>query len=553
MTTRGGAREKNGRFYAHARYGKKQRVEVRVPWAKTLDQALERAELVARAAEGLAQIGRIDLVRAVARDIAAASTSQRLGRVMKALEATLKGAIVAPSHDITFRQWATRYTSGELARLYPDDVKLRDYSDDVSRLKKYILKLVGDVPVVRFEMSNARSVMAALPPMSEANRRQVAQIMGRLMHLAVNPGALLKASPLPRGWLPKVTKRRHYSCLLPLEEKRFLACEDIPEEFRLFCGVLDREGMRLTQLLDSDWWQWGDVGTFTSTKTKTGDPHLVAIRPDTARAMRDWRERQKRAGRGDRKPFAGVLELVKDKTKIAEYYRAQLLVAGVDRKELHESTEHTGMLRAHDMRATFVTVSLAEGKSETWIRDRTSHKSTAMIDRYRRMARQYAELELGSLCDLGEAMGWWKPGGKPSKKTMPKESVTIEKCPGEDSNLQGGNPAEPKFGRGSDEPPDGPQTRRKATPRDVAKSASTTLPPPSSQHLATDSADQERDGQSIAHADGPGPRRTAARAQGPVTAAEERLRGAQRGAAALALETDVLEEQVDRLARRGGR
>jgi integrase len=38
-------------------------------------------------------------------------------------------------------------------------------------------------------------------------------------------------------------------------------------------------------------------------------------------------------------------------------------------------------VRVHDLRATFVTVSLANGKTETWVQDRTGHKSTLMIAR----------------------------------------------------------------------------------------------------------------------------------------------------------------------------
>ena len=58
----------------------------------------------------------------------------------------------------------------------------------------------------------------------------------------------------------------------------------------------------------------------------------------------------------------------------------------------------------HDLRATFVTVSLANGKTETWVADRTGHRSGAMINRYRRAARTWAELGLGSLAPLDEAI-----------------------------------------------------------------------------------------------------------------------------------------------------
>lgn len=561
----GGARERAGRFYANVRFGKGRRLEMRVPWATTLEQATARAELCAEAAEKLASINRRDLVSKLVKKLAAAASNERAAKLVKAIDAIARGAVKAgAAHDITYGEWSDLYTSGELARLHPDYVKARDMSDDISRSRLYIYKHVRDIPVADFELSHALTVMSALPPMSDANRRQVAQIMGRLMHLAVFPGKIIKASPLPRGWLPKVKKRKHYSCLFPAEEQQLLEAKEVPEVFRLFCGVLDREGMRLSMVLDSDWWQWG-AQHFTQTKNKTDDPHMVAVRPDTAAAMAEWRRRQVAAGKGDVRPFAGVLELVAtekqpngDRTKIAAYYRDALKTAGVTRAELHASTEHTGKLRAHDMRATFVTVSLAEGKSETWIRDRTSHKSTAMIDRYRRMARQYETLELGSLCDLGSALGWWKRGGKGPGNPGPKSKVGSRKCTGRDSNPHVSSTAEPKSPQAREPVTDDLLIPGKATSRNAANGASTSLPPPYSRSVATS---HEGEADHIAHdltSNRPGPVRAEPRS-GPPTAAEERLLDAQAGVATLTAGWDALERQAasfgasKRRGRRSGR
>src|SRR4029077_18378268 len=56
--------------------------------------------------------------------------------------------------------------------------------------------------------------------------------------------------------------------------------------------------------------------------------------------------------------------------------------------------------RAHDLRATFVTVALATGKTETWVSDRTGHDGHSMIERYRRKARTWNLGELGHLYAL---------------------------------------------------------------------------------------------------------------------------------------------------------
>jgi len=85
-------------------------------------------------------------------------------------------------------------------------------------------------------------------------------------------------------------------------------------------------------------------------------------------------------------------------------FRAALRTAGIDRPELFERSDVRQPIRLHDLRATFVTLSLANGKSETWVADRTGHKSSVMINRYRRVARQVAELSLGALLPLDEAI-----------------------------------------------------------------------------------------------------------------------------------------------------
>jgi hypothetical protein len=73
---------------------------------------------------------------------------------------------------------------------------------------------------------------------------------------------------------------------------------------------------------------------------------------------------------------------------------------GVERIQLYEGSATRQRFRAHDLRATFVTVALASGHTETWVSDRTGHDGHSMIERYRRKARTWNLGELGSLCDL---------------------------------------------------------------------------------------------------------------------------------------------------------
>jgi hypothetical protein len=70
----------------------------------------------------------------------------------------------------------------------------------------------------------------------------------------------------------------------------------------------------------------------------------------------------------------------------------------------------------HDLRGTFVTLSLAAGRSETWVADRTGHTSSQMINRYRRAARSAGELSLGQLAPLDQVI--------PELRKLPQECPT---------------------------------------------------------------------------------------------------------------------------------
>lgn len=125
--------------------------------------------------------------------------------------------------------------------------------------------------------------------------------------------------------------------------------------------------------------------------------------PGVVEALRRWKARYV--------PGAKPSQLVtadrhghQDRWDAAERLHGYLAKAGVDRSQLFESSETRIPLRAHDLRASFVTVNLASGRSEAWITDRTGHRSSQMIYRYKRAARTHAELELGTFEPLCEAI-----------------------------------------------------------------------------------------------------------------------------------------------------
>jgi integrase len=149
--------------------------------------------------------------------------------------------------------------------------------------------------------------------------------------------------------------------------------------------------------------RWRDVdlkrGRVNLEKDKTSDPRDWDLRPDTVEALRRWKAAYHPDSELADHVFAengAALNI----EHLADQVRNDLRRVGVTRPQLFESSETRQRFRAHDLRATFVTIALATGKTETWVSDRTGHDGHTMIDKYRRKARTWNLGELGRLYEL---------------------------------------------------------------------------------------------------------------------------------------------------------
>jgi integrase len=260
--------------------------------------------------------------------------------------------------------------------------------NDKIRLAR-LFETIGDVPLVAFTLDDAERAMSNLPLTTKASatRRHYAQLIAKVLNLAVYPCRILERSPLPRGFLPKVRATKAFQWLRPAEELALITCPDVPFERRVLYWFLAREGCRLSEALRL---RWRDVagGVVQLGATKTDEPRAWAMRPDVADGLALLRGKAR---------SEDLIFTVRGPEKAAKRFRADLLAASVDRPELHDRTEHLQPIRLHDLRSTFVTLALASGRSETWVADRTGHRSSLMINRYRRAARAATELNLGEL------------------------------------------------------------------------------------------------------------------------------------------------------------
>jgi integrase len=258
---------------------------------------------------------------------------------------------------------------------------------------------------------HCEDVVNELPPeTSDYVARHVAQVMRRLFKLAVYPAKLVKTSPILPGFVPSIRSKKARTYLYADEDRMLLGCTDIYLVLRLLYGMLDREGMRVSEALTLDFVDLDlKNGMIHLDRNKTDDRRSWALDPGVAEALRIWKKYFHPKPAPQSRVFLYPEESREAGEQLAsasraEELRANLRRAGCTRAQLYERSEERRPLCVHDLRATFITISLAHDKTESWVANRTGHRSSKMINEYRRQAQCHAEVVMGGLAPLVEAI-----------------------------------------------------------------------------------------------------------------------------------------------------
>ena len=400
------------------------------------DAARERGALVAGYADRLRRAGMLgsetarDLLRRLAVTMGRGHASAvQLAEEILAGRSRLPGAAKAAP---TFRQVADDWTSGRLHKRFPDHVRAKkNASTDEARVAHlcgiaFDGVALGDVPIDSFTIEHAEHAMRHLPDVASrpATRRHYAQIIHRVLALAVYPLRVVAVHPLPKGFMPKVGGAPLFPYLYPAEEARLLACQRVPLALRIAHGFSVREGVRAGELAAMNVRDFAftddGAGTVTLDVNKTDSPRSWALRPDTARALRAWFKL--RGAKPGAAAFPDVNAGRLEDEKLSGRIRAALAAAGVNRRALHSKGTNLRPYRWHDARGSFITIASANGRSEAWIADRTGHTTSTMINRYRKRAREAGELALGDWLDMAAGVPELAPPGSVPPKYRPSGS-----------------------------------------------------------------------------------------------------------------------------------
>jgi integrase len=383
-----------GRYFAQFSIGGKKRGGGTIVCASR-DDAERRQLAVARLVLQLREAGYPGMLRNVIRD-ACAADAEELRKISRVVERVVSGKgpglsrlLGVRREGTTIEELAGLWTTEKLAETYPDHVRIKK-PKQISNDKR-IFAWLGKVRMPDGSTFGARALadvtlddcdhaMTALPKAAEttSTRRHYAQAIRKLLVYAVYPLRLREAVPIPKGWLPSGASGKAKSWVYPAEDLALMQCREVPLARRVFFGMLDREGFRVSEALGLTWSDLDlDRGVVRLDVNKTDDPRSWVMGEDVTRAFAAWKKL--RGSKVKKSPRVFPSALLGHATDLAHLLREGLKLAEVNRPELTIPKPGRMLLRAHDLRGSFVTLALANGRTEAWVTDRTGHRSSQMI------------------------------------------------------------------------------------------------------------------------------------------------------------------------------
>jgi len=317
--------------------------------------------------------------------------------------------VVSP--EMSLKQLGEMWTSGKLRSLYPSYINDKKSSkNDESRLRIYVYDHIGNITMKDLTGPDGvtlckRVVEPIEAKTSRATARHVALAINRLFNLAVYPLQIIHANPLPKGFVPTLRERKAMTWLYPDEDLRLMRDVRIPLNERFLYGFLAREGARVGEVLGVQLFEfdlvhgWGHLD-----ETKTGYPKDWPLQPGTIEGLKRYMDRYMRSKNPQAYVFASEDDSLLDRYLLARKLRQYLKNAGVTREQLFLADKKRLALRAHDLRASFVTTALATNRTLSWVMDRTGHLTSKTVELYTRRARGHREQNLGDWTPLHEAI-----------------------------------------------------------------------------------------------------------------------------------------------------
>jgi len=290
--------------------------------------------------------------------------------------------------DPTVRQVIGWWLSGEISKYHPK-VVIQKRSAAIKRdMELYVIPEVGDLLAkhIRVEHFNKVFTSPLAAHLAKSSRLLTWRRFTQVMSLCEYPLRCVETRPNSAAAKPSEDDRVN-ACLEPRDDEHLGGCQTIPVHDRVFFCFLAREGIRISEARAM---RWSDIQCVngvafgTTYSCKTGKRLRWTLNEGVYSALMRYRERF-RPGEAD---SSLIFRTTFPATDEAVTYRRHLWHCGVTRAELfdHDPARQQFRVRGHDLRGLFITWALATGKPDSYIRARTEHSSTELIEGYRSRA-----------------------------------------------------------------------------------------------------------------------------------------------------------------------
>jgi integrase len=316
-----------------------------------------------------------------------------------AAEAASGAPAVAPSGPVTFRQIAEDWGSGKLTRDYPDHKLLPNKTDkgraDDLTIARVFYPAIGSKLMSEITLADIDAARRLIPTDLHPNTRRLYVVKLRLLfRIAVSPLRLLPVAP--EIDIPRRVPSNLFGYLYPQEEALLLGCIRIPLVYRVLYGYLARNGCRIGETLQLTWdhvdLETGDIH-IDKRWTKTKRARRWVLDTDVVQALEAYFIECKRPA-GSARVFPGQQRGPLSGSTVKKRFIDDLRKAGVTRSSILDGADGIEPIRVHDLRASFVTLSLRAGKPLKWIMTRTGHESLTVMKGYDRLVQDAEEHHL---------------------------------------------------------------------------------------------------------------------------------------------------------------
>lgn len=294
----------------------------------------------------------------------------------------------------TFEAWSRRWIADRKER------GLRSWNDDEGRFKTHLWPTLGSIAmesITRDQLEDIRDALDRKVQTKQMAWKTSAHVWGTLRKcfddatnakrrdlrvLTVNPATGIKA--------PDRGSRAGKQYLYPDEFLKLVSCERVALRWRRVFAIAVYMYARDGEVKALDWNDVNlDVGvvhihkgtdreTGEITPTKTGETRRLPIEANLMPLLRHMRKEAD--GKGQ------VVDISGTDKKLARQLRRCLLLAGVDREELHKGGDTRRAITFHDLRATGITWCAVRGDDPLKIKQRAGHSTFSTTEQYIREA-----------------------------------------------------------------------------------------------------------------------------------------------------------------------